>query len=251
MVILAACSASSRVIKTYEGVSPEESQVARLQTPASIKLLSIDGERQTIYLAKNIGLNYELLPGDHTIVYQYASIWAVPRGVDREDFAENTAKVQNVDSAPITSVVTLKPGERYIMRHQEVSDLSAALGLARRFSAEIVSIDSGEIIAQRNRAQDEQSSGQLAKRDIQTPGVVAGAGQPKAPLAAAPSSASTAAAVITSPHVESASADNSAQSTASTASTIAAEVSRLDALKVLWEKSSKEDKKAFLRWAFE
>lgn len=243
--LIVACSASSRVVRVYDGGSRDESQVARIETPATIKMLSIDGQQQKTYLTDSISMTYELLPGEHTIVYQYNSIWSVPRGVEREDFAEDTAKVQNVDSVPIEAVIDLEPGGRYKITHREAKNIRDAQTMAAKFSAEIVS-ESGEQVAQRSRM---MAADTVATSDSTAvaPGETVGAGSSAAPLPV-PVPVSSGA-TVDAPAVA-ANAKTGAAASAS-GSESADGVSRLEGLKVLWGKASKEDKKEFLRWAFQ
>ncbi|GAA3971092.1 DUF2057 family protein [Allohahella marinimesophila] len=242
--LVVACSASSRVVRIYDGSSQDESQVARIETPATIKVLSIDGQRQKTYLTDSISMTYELLPGEHTIVYQYASIWSVPRGVQREDFSEDTAKVQNVDSAPISAVINLEPGGRYKITHRDAKNVRDAQTLAANFTADIVS-ETGEHVAQRSSRMTTEDTTSPASIAME-PGERPAAGAPKAPV---PVSVN-ASAVEGAPALPT-TAESEAAPAATSGTDVGEGVSRLEGLKVLWGKASKEDKKEFLRWAFQ
>src|SRR5690606_31578852 len=82
-LVLAACSASSPGVRTYEGAALDSSRAAVRLKPGDIKIEQVDGKPTKTYLLDNLEMNYELLPGPHTIVFRYNKVWAIA-GAKRE-----------------------------------------------------------------------------------------------------------------------------------------------------------------------
>ena len=226
VVLVSACTASSRVIKVYEGDTLPPAQVAKLEVPEDIDLIELDGEAQKDYLLENLALTYDLRPGEHMVVYKYSGLWAKVRQSD--DSGEPRAEL--VESELRQAKVNLVAGRTYTFNFVRPESRSDAQEFAKTFSAVIVT-DEGRSVAKDSRY----------VKPASVPVVAATTGQ--AATTAFPSATTTGAATGTT--------GIAAIPAAPISSTMDAGLSRLDALKVLWGKSSAEEKKEFLRWAFQ
>ncbi|WLQ14039.1 DUF2057 domain-containing protein [Hahella aquimaris] len=223
-VAISACG-TTRAIKTYDGQTLGDGQVAKVMAPAEIELLEIDGVSQKSFLLENINLTYDILPGQRTLVYRYTSIWAKTRESDDSD-AEHVDKVVS-DRFQVT--VDMQPGQVYTFGFNKPDSKREAEAFAR--APEIALVDSA------NRV--------VANSGPYQPAVVAAT----QPTVTQPSAVGTVRA--NSPVVTPSQPTQGVQAPANAAvSPSDAGISRIEALKVLWEKASAEEKKQFLRWAF-
>lgn len=240
--ILMGCSASQRVVKTYEGPALPENQLARLQVPEDIKIIEIDGIRQKTYLLDNLALTYSLLPGEHTIVYQYSSIWA--RAKRTSDAVEPRVDLIQSDLRQVRMV--FQPAETYTFSFQKPSDKREAVNFANQFAAVIVDENNKKI------AGDSPVSTAPARMasTIQDPVT---AGNDATHSAGSKNLAAAGIGTIrpAGPNTAQAAATATQQGNIQMVAPVEAGLSRLDAIKVLWAKASAEEKKAFLRWAFQ
>ncbi len=229
---LAACTASSRVVRSYEGPALQQEQVSRLEVPADIRVLSIDGQKQKDYLLENLSLTYELVPGRHTIVYRYESLWSRP-GVGGED----APKTETITSKEQQIVFDFAAGQLYHLSHSEPEDRSAAREYAAGSFQAFLTSESGGTLA----------SGEAYVPVSQPVQVAAAAATTVQPTASATSTTSVAPQSAGMPVAQAAGAGVAVGSAAPAEPGL----SRLEALKVLWGQTSAEDKKEFLRWAFQ
>ena len=214
ILMLVACSASDRIVKTYEGAFLADSQVGKLLAPKEIKIEQIDGVKQKNYLMENMDLTYDLLPGEHVIVYRYSTIWARKKQTDDID----EPNVEVVESSLRQIRLVVEPQMNYQFSFDNASNRREAAALATKFSASVV--DGSNRLVAKDAVYDPKKVVALAHTNSQTTG-----GKP------------------VSSGVKSVSP--------SQVNPVDAGLSRLEALKVLWDKASPEEKKVFLKWAFE
>jgi uncharacterized protein YccT (UPF0319 family) len=250
--VLVACTASQRVVKTYEGQTLPEEQLTRLEVRENIKVTEIDGIKQKTYLLDNLALTYSLLPGEHTIVYRYYSIWS--RARDSKDADES--KVDRVQSELRQIRMVFKPAKTYFFSFPQPSDKREAAQLAKQFSAIVIDEKGNKVVA--DSAYSSPATVELPTNKnksllspvTQTSGITAvqqPAGQQIKPAA---ESSVIPAMPTTTRSAESAESLALASKTRAIAP-VDTGLSRLDAIKVLWSKASAEEKKEFLRWAFQ
>jgi len=206
---LTACG-STPVVRTYEGDVRDVSEVARVLKADDLEIVEIDGKAQKSYLLDNDAMEYELLPGAHTVVFRYSKLWALP---GNKDIGEKRA--EEIESELLAVTFEAKPGETY---HFDVPQLNARETVeqfAREPELRLLN-ETGHTVAQ----------SALWK------------GNDAAPVDAVVSAA--------------ASSESGVSSVESPASaTPGAELPPLEALKILWGQASAEEKKEFLRWAFQ
>jgi uncharacterized protein YccT (UPF0319 family) len=220
-IALIGCSANSMIVRTYQGEVLSQEQVARLLVPQEIELKFVDGIKQKDYLLDNLALTYELTPGVHRIVYKYSSIWSKPPA------SQEDSKVEVIESSQRELVYNFKAGQQYTLTFENPDDRSQARVFAETFSAHLASADGKRIMADSVYHPSETSSvavgavvGTSVAVDAGASSVAASTGQVVAPAlpAAMPEGAG---------------------------------LSRLDGLKTLWAEASADEKKEFLRWAFQ
>lgn len=129
-LLLVACS-SGKIIKTYEGEALANEQVAVLTAPDNISLISVNGKRVPKYLLSTINVNYGLKPGVNVVVFEYESVWAVPKKGD-------SLPSELVQSGRKEVVIDALAGERYNFTFDQVENLAQARELASNFVAELV-----------------------------------------------------------------------------------------------------------------
>ena len=253
-IVLAACSASDRIVKTYEGQPLPEERLARFVEQENISVVEIDGVKQKQYMLNNLILTYDLLPGEHTVVYRYSSLWS--RRPQSDDANEPHADV--FESELRRFRIVFQPGKTYTLKFQQPQNKVEAEQLAGQFSAVVVD-EAGREIAQDVPYDSEapavvvvsplspvlSTKAGSSTKSVLAEGAVTNSGSVVA--AGAVSAGSVAAAI------EAESADQPSVARVVNAKAIApvdAGLSRLEAIKMLWSKSSPEEKKEFLRWAF-
>ncbi len=239
------CSASDRVVKTYEGPSLAEEQLAKLVTREDIRIIEIDGVKQQEYLLNNLALTYDLLPGEHIIAYQYRSIWARKKQSDDSD--EPSANIAESGLRQVRMV--FQPGQTYSFEFAKPSSFREAQAFAQNFSATLVD-GNGRMVARDSAygtaavataSKQPSASNQVAVKPVPSPDLKREAVASAAPVAA------TTLPNTTLPNAE----VSAAMEAPSVVTPVEAGLSRLDAIKVLWTKATAEEKKEFLRWAFQ
>ena len=226
-LVLVACSANSRIVRVYDGTERPISQVSRVIVPGDIQLVEIDGIKQQTYLLENISITYELTPGKHRLVYRYSSIWSLPgASVDSDE-----PKVETIESPLRELVWEFRAGEVYTLDFKRPEDRAEAQQFAAGFSASLITENGRRVTSDAPHRGGGES--------------VALASVPPTPSVAAPAVVAGAAAGTAV----------AAQPGLPTPATVAAPVdgnlSRLDALKVMWSQANAEEKREFLRWAFQ
>ena len=220
IVTLAACSASSRVVRTYEGEALDASRVARLLKPQDIEILSVDGKETKSFLMDNLAMTYELVPGQHTVVFRYSTLWSIP---GKKQTGE--ANAEEIRSERVQVTFNAVAGRTYTFEVPEPGSRAEAVRAAQTFSTRLIDENKRSIAV---------STAYVAPSRLGE--TAAASGAPVAPVvvdggAVAPNAAANVPVVP--------------------AATPGGNLSNLDALKVLWQNASTEDKKEFLRWAFQ
>lgn len=250
LLFFAACTASQRVVKTYEGPTLPEDELARLEVPEDIKIVQIDGIQQKTYLLDNLALTYSLLPGEHSIVYRYASIWARTKQSGDDT---NTARVENIESDLRQVTMVFQPAQSYTFSFKQPSNKREAAIVAQQFSAAIVDANGRKV------AEDSLFQPKLQPKTVvvSTP-TIEGDGSVAAgatPVILAPGVGADSTTAVTGsdslPDSLGQSRVVDAPPAVTAAEPVDAGLSRLDAIKVLWTKASADEKKEFLRWAFQ
>ncbi len=226
-LVVAGCSSSSlRSIQTWDGPSAQAGQVAILEKPESIKILSVNGREVNSYLMDDIELRYELLPGQNTVAFTYKTVWANQRSSQDEG-----SKVNVIETDPLQVVINAQAGRTYQFVVPKASSQREAERMAQNMQIRVV---------------DEQNRQVAVSGDYVAPKPQL----PQLPQAPASDTAQTVAPAATAGAAVGAAAASSSGSAPAVPS--AAEgLPTLEGLKLLWERASKEEKKNFLRWAFQ
>ncbi len=196
-VALVGCSSALTSVQTWDGAAADADQVAVLKAPGSIKVMQVNGRQVGNFLMDDLALDYQLLPGENTVVVTHKTIWAkntVAKDVE--------SKVQTVVSEPRQFVLNARAGDVYRFDIPELANRAEAEAFAANFDGRIVN-QSGRVVAE--------------------------ASSPEA-VAVTPSAA---------PQVEAGKLETGEP------------INRLDALKQIWGQASSDEKREFLRWAFE
>lgn len=215
-LLLSACSSSLKRVQTWEGQAAQPGQVAVLKAPGDITVRSVNGRSVGNFLMDDLALDYELLPGRNTIVFVHETIWAKKTVV-----RDGESKVHNVTSGPRQVVIDAKPGEVYTFDLPELSDRQEAEDFARDFKVAVTN-DSGRVIARSEVYRPQAPS---------LPTLPAASEVASAPATPAPGTQTT---PVAEPQAQS-----------------GERLPTLDALKLMWERASADEKREFLRWAFE
>ncbi|MDX1451511.1 MAG: DUF2057 family protein [Oleiphilaceae bacterium] len=219
VVLVSACS-GNKVVPTYDGPKLAVDQQAILTAGENITVISVNGQRVPKYLLSNIEVNYGLKPGSNSVVFQYRSVWA------RHNYGEDGPRAQEVSSAPQQVIVDVKAGDRLRFDYAKASNYREAQQLASNFEASVVN-ERGDILANSHAPLPKVKESVVAAA-INEPATTGGDGAAALTVASVvvPATAATPAS----------GGDN--------------RLPALDGLKVLWERASAEEKKAFLKWAF-
>lgn len=220
-MVLAGCGTTFKSVQTWEGPSAERNQIAVLEKPGSVKVLSVNGRDMENFLMDDIELNYELLPGQNTVVFTQKTIWAKKGVVENGE-----SKVTVVETDPQQVVINAQAGESYSFVLPQPQTQREAERIAENYQATIVNSNSRQVA---------QSSDYVAP-EPQLPTLNSSGQQVTATPAPAPNAAATAGAASASTAVAPSPANG---------------LPTLEGLKLLWERASKEEKKDFLRWAFQ
>lgn len=214
IVVVSGCSAGLSRVQTWEGEAAGE--VALLKAPSSVKLREVNGRKVGNFLMDDLAIDYELLPGTNTVVFTHKTIWA-----KAESTEDGESKVHVVESEPQQFVIDTRPGEIYTFDIPEVTNRREAEQFAANFSAELRSED-GAVVA-RSEPFDGYPQQQVAGQQGTN-----GAGE---------------AVVVTGQPTGAPMPGGQVQGNN--------KMNTLDALKVLWERASGDEKREFLRWAFD
>ncbi len=261
VMITAACS-TGYTVKTFDGPQDDQS-VALLKVSEDLNLVALDGEQMKSYLLEDLAIDYKILPGPHTAIFKYSGVWAAPR----KDTTDKGPNAERVESRLLRVDFYAAPGVEYEFRYQKPENRREAQAMSVNFTADLVEV-SGKLIAAAQpfdpasgTAQESaaivasgKTAGQnLSEKSASAVGSVVegvqtmlnpGSVKPKVdyPKPAAMSTESEP--MIVAAPVVSPSSGNLTPG-------VPDGLPRLEALKVMWQQASKEEKKAFLRWAFE
>jgi uncharacterized protein YccT (UPF0319 family) len=220
VLTLAACSSGFKRVQTWEGPDAEPSQIATLDTPEQINVLTVNGRKMGNFLLEDLALTYELLPGENSVVFTHKTIWANSSATDDEE-----SKVNAVVSKPQKVVIDASAGESYEMVMPTPETQRQAERLAANFQATVVDSQGRKVASAATYTASKPKLPTLDKSPEQTAKIEGEPGQPAVQeerLAAQPKAAAP-----------------------------MNDLPTLDAMKLLWERASADDKKNFLRWAFE
>lgn len=206
-VALVGCSSAMKSVQTWDGAAADADQVAVLEAPGSIKVMRVNGRPVGNFLMDDLALDYQLLPGENTVVVTHKTIWAKSTVVRNGE-----SKVHTVISEPQQFVLNARAGEVYRFDIPDIATRSEAEAFAANFDGRIVN-QSGRVVA-------EASSPKVSP----PPALPVLESSPES-VAAAPSAV---------PRAEA-----------------GEPINRLDALKQIWGQASGDEKREFLRWAFE
>lgn len=209
---LAACSATGIRTKAYDGPDLPSAQTATLKAPSTIKVLSINGHDTTPFMLEDVALNFSIKPGSNDVVFRYRSIWAKKGVRDNGDSA-----VSVIESEVRQASFNARAGETYAFAYDSAGNVRQARRLAQGFSARIIN-EAGETVAQSTIHRARQQQARSSDPDTRT-----------------------------SP-ADGVSVSGRAQDSARG---LVPDMSTLDALNLLWQRATREEKEAFLRRAFE
>lgn len=195
--MLTGCASSLTRIQTWEGEAAEGSR-ALLKAPGEIQVVRVNGLGMSNFLMDDLALNYDLLPGENQIVFNYKTIWA-KTGVVRN----GESKVHVVKTEPHVASFVAQAGETYSFEFDKPESRREAEALRENFSGTIVNGGGEEV------ARFELWDGKTL-------------GPARTPV----------------------SGDKREM-------TVATDGDTLEQLKALWQDASEEEKRTFLRWAFE
>lgn len=253
LLFLVGCSSTS-LVKTYDGPQVDPSRSAVLSVSDGIEVLSVNGKEVKKYLLPKLDINYQLLPGVNSITFTHETLWAKP---GKKESGEANAEL--IVTKPMVVRFNAKVGEVYHFqfdnpenqneaRNNVASFKATLLDSSDRFVAEsslyVEGADSsGEAIVAANNNQEISSAGDsdgsISGASVATGAAVAGG--------AVAGSTATGTAVAAQPAV----ATNAAAAMPiAPASGQGGALPTIEALKVLWDGASTEEKKEFLKWAF-
>lgn len=202
LALITGCSSGMSRVQTWEGSIDNAGQVAVISAPGAINVREVNGRPMTTFLVDDLAVEYELIPGENRVVFNYKTIWSKAERVE-----DGESKVHIVETPRQTLTLNAEPGETYRFDFEKPGTRQQAEALAQNFSATLVD-SSGQAVATSSPWAEADS------RKVVTRTPVPDSGQTRAP------------------------ADGPA-------------VTTLEQLKALWGDASEEEKREFLRWAFE
>ena len=234
LVFLAGCSSTS-LIKTYDGPKVDVSRSAVLSTTGGIEIISVNGQEVKAYLIPELDLNYQILPGQNSVVFTHETLWA--KSGKREEGESNS---ELIVTEPMQMSFNAKAGEVYSFIFGHPESRAEASEFAKTFKATLVDSSEG-FVAESTLYAD-------ALKTVENK------------AAAAPVSANAASVGVSSSGTSGYSAPVAAVGVGAAVAVSSASVSdgavqggglpTIDALKVLWDSASTNEKKEFLKWAF-
>ena len=222
-VLLAACQ-SSPVVKLYDGAERPVSQIAVVQIPETLDIISINGRDPSGINSSLMGSYRELhlSAGQYEIIAFYREIWE----------PDSTSTHVVLRSEPAIFTVEGRPGGRYVLEYGKPGNVDDARELAADFRGWTRDITSGQRIPT-------EPSG-LARPGLLSNVNIGG-------IAPVPASEVVMPVPTTSP-----SATTPAMPTpVGHASGNTDGGAYLDMLKAQWSQASAEERRAFLRWVAE
>ncbi|PID43210.1 MAG: hypothetical protein CSB48_06805 [Proteobacteria bacterium] len=246
MLLLVGCS--SNTINVYDGDTLPNDQVAILHATGDIDIVAIDGKPMKKYLLSDLDIDYHLLPGPHTVILRYSGVWAAPK----QRNADSASSAELIESGLLRVDFTATRGEVYEFDYVKPKNRRHAQALSENFMVHLNAASGGRVVSAKPYR---VSAGQK---------VAPATADPMRSLVSGVTSVVTGTRAQTPSYPEPAkSADQEAVATPAATAVVlpvvtpdspadpAARLPRLDALKLMWKRASKEEKKQFLRWAFE
>lgn len=128
-VFLTACN-SSGMIRLYDGVEKDSSEIATFVFPKSLDLQEVDGTKvRSMMFSSNDTYQLQLLPGKHFIKTAYSEYWG-------------TEKLGNMeDSDSFYFAIDAQAGNQYQFEHNGPTDLKNALKTNSTSNIKIWAID--------------------------------------------------------------------------------------------------------------
>jgi len=134
IALLIGCS-SGAIINTYSGDTLPASELAILNSPENIILLSVNGREVKQYLLSDLNVNYGLKSGENTVIFRYESLWGKAKK------AGDSARSETVASDPQELIIIAKPGQEYHFSFNGAGNVREARALAKSFSANIYDLN--------------------------------------------------------------------------------------------------------------
>ena len=234
LVFLVGCS-STTLIKTYDGPKVDVSRSAVLSTTGGIEIISVNGQEVKTYLIPELDLNYQILPGQNSVVFTHETLWAKPG--KREEGESNS---ELIVTEPMQMSFNAKAGEVYSFVFGYPENRAEASEFAKTFKATLVDSSEGFVAESTLYADASKSTeSKVAVVPVSTPSELASGSEG----VTVPVNANVAVAGATVGAV-------AVVSSASVESVPGGALPSIDALKVLWDSASTAEKKEFLKWAF-
>lgn len=142
-LLLSGCSTSGmKPIQTWEGPEAQPDQVAILKAPSQIKVKKINGQEVGNFLMEDLALDYQLLPGQNRIVFNYETIWAKKTVVENGE-----SKVHKVSSGPQEIVLNAEAGKTYRFDVPKLANREEAADFVASSTIPVVN-QSGTVVAE-------------------------------------------------------------------------------------------------------
>lgn len=237
LIFLAGCSSTS-LVKTYDGPKVDVSRSAVLSTSGGIEILSVNGQEVKSYLMPQLDINYQILPGQNSVIFTHETLWAKP---GRKEDGESNSEL--IVTEPMQMSFNAKAGEVYGFVFGHPENRAEASEFAKTFKATLV----------------DSSEGFIAESTLYVEGAATSeekAAVASASVAAAPIPVSAGSPVVSSSGTAGAAVAGASAgviavgASVSPASSQGGALPTIDGLKVLWSSASTAEKKEFLKWAF-
>lgn len=240
LVFLAGCSSTS-LVKTYDGPAIDVSRSAILSVADGIEVISVNGKEVKSYLMPQLDINYQILPGENSVVFTHETLWAKPG--KKEDGESNS---ELVVTKPMQVNFSAKAGEVYRFTFGQPENRAEAYDFAKTFKATLVDSSEGFIAESMLYSEAGAVTSEVASTSVSSASVGASsvAAASSAPIAVAGAGAAVGVAVASSP------SPSVTTSTAVAGTTQGGALPTIEGLKVLWDSASTNEKKEFLKWAF-
>ncbi|UZE95616.1 DUF2057 domain-containing protein [Alkalimarinus alittae] len=235
LLVMSGCSSTS-LVKTYDGPQVDPSRSAVLSVSDGIEVLSVNGKEVKKYLIPELDLNYQLLPGVNVITFTHETLWAKP---GKKEIGESNAEL--IVTKPMMIRFNAKVGEVYRFNFESPENKRAARANVDSFKATLV--DSSDRFVAESTLYVEGDATE------NTAAVAATAGQSSEGNVAVAATAVASVAAVSGVASETSMVAPTAVPVRATA-TQGGALPTIDALKVLWDSASTDEKKAFLKWAF-
>ena len=245
LIFLAGCSSTS-LVKTYDGPKVDVSRSAVLSTSGGIEILSVNGQEVKSYLMPQLDINYQILPGQNSVIFTHETLWAKP---GRKEDGESNSEL--IVTEPMQMSFNAKAGEVYGFVFGHPENRAEASEFAKTFKATLVDSSEGFIAESTLYVEGAATSEQKAAVAPVAPVAPASvaATPPSIPVSAGSSvvsSSNATGAAVAGASIGAVAVGGSVSPVPSQGGALPA----IDALKVLWDSASTAEKKEFLKWAF-